>query len=184
MNQCQFASRNDYSYWLSTPEPMPMTMTPIYGQDIQRYISRCSVCESQTQVIAVHSQSMAVPDCPSEWDGLWIGYSFFMNTDAGAEGSGQPLSSPGSCLEDFRPNPFIECQGHGRCNYYSTAYSFWLATVEQHNQFRTPDSQTLKAGDLRSKISRCQVCIRRPTPRTAFGRPKRHVGSFNQTEQK
>ena len=86
------------------------------------------------------------------------------NTDAGAEGSGQPLSSPGSCLEDFRPNPFIECQGHGKCNYYTTAYSFWLATIEQTDQFRTPDSQTLKSGDLISKVSRCQVCIRRAIP--------------------
>ncbi len=77
-NVCHFASRNDYSYWLSTPEPMPMTMTPIYGKDIQRFISRCTVCESETQVIAVHSQSMNIPECPNGWDGLWIGYSFFM----------------------------------------------------------------------------------------------------------
>jgi integrin beta 8 len=55
-----------------------MTMTPIYGKDIQRFISRCTVCESETQVIAVHSQSMNIPDCPNGWDGLWIGYSFFM----------------------------------------------------------------------------------------------------------
>jgi len=163
-NVCHFASRNDYSYWLSTSEPMPMAMTPIYGREIQKFISRCSVCESETQVIAIHSQSMHIPDCPNGWEGLWIGYSFFMNTDAGAEGSGQPLSSPGSCLEDFRPNPFIECQGHGKCNYYTTAYSFWLATIEHNDQFRSPDSQTLKSGDLISKVSRCQVCIRKAVP--------------------
>lgn len=37
---CNYASRNDYSYWLSTPEPMPIMMTPILGLDISRYISR------------------------------------------------------------------------------------------------------------------------------------------------
>lgn len=37
---CNFASRNDYSYWLSTPEPMPMSMAPIAGDNIRPFISR------------------------------------------------------------------------------------------------------------------------------------------------
>ena len=37
---CEYAQRNDYSYWLNTPEPMPAMMTPITGVEIQRYISR------------------------------------------------------------------------------------------------------------------------------------------------
>lgn len=80
-NVCNFASRNDYSYWLSTPEPMPMNMQPIVGPTIRQFISRCSVCESSTQVIAIHSQNVAIPDCPNGWDGLWTGYSFFMVSD-------------------------------------------------------------------------------------------------------
>lgn len=39
-NVCNFASRNDYSYWLSTPEPMPMSMAPITGESIKPFISR------------------------------------------------------------------------------------------------------------------------------------------------
>lgn len=39
-NVCNFASRNDYSYWLSTPEPMPMSMAPISGENIRPFISR------------------------------------------------------------------------------------------------------------------------------------------------
>lgn len=39
-NVCNYASRNDYSYWLSTPEPMPMMMTPITGNELTRYVSR------------------------------------------------------------------------------------------------------------------------------------------------
>lgn len=39
-NVCNFASRNDYSYWLSTPEPMPMNMAPISGEGIKPFISR------------------------------------------------------------------------------------------------------------------------------------------------
>lgn len=82
------------------------------------------------------------------------------HTDAGAEGSGQSLVSPGSCLENFRATPFIECHGIGRCNYFTTAYSYWLATVEDRDMFRRPRQQTLKAGSLETRISRCTVCIR------------------------
>lgn len=39
-NVCNYASRNDYSYWLSTQEPMPMMMNPITGGELTRYISR------------------------------------------------------------------------------------------------------------------------------------------------
>lgn len=42
-NVCNFASRNDYSYWLTSPEPMPMSMAPITGESIKPFISR-SVC--------------------------------------------------------------------------------------------------------------------------------------------
>ena len=81
------------------------------------------------------------------------------HTAAGAEGGGQGLASPGSCLEDFRATPFIECNGpRGSCHYYANKYSFWLATIDHHQQFSRPVSQTLKAGELRTRISRCQVC--------------------------
>jgi len=39
-NVCHFAQNNDDSLWLSTAEPMPMTMTPIQGRDLMKYISR------------------------------------------------------------------------------------------------------------------------------------------------
>lgn len=77
-NVCDYANRNDYSYWLSTTEPMPMMMTPIPAPEVGRYISRCSVCEAPTRIIAVHSQSMDIPECPGGWEELWIGYSFLM----------------------------------------------------------------------------------------------------------
>lgn len=90
---------------------------------------------------------------------MWIGYSFVMHTAAGAQGGGQSLSSAGSCLEDFRATPFIECNGaRGTCHYFANKFSFWLTTIESEEQFRTPQPQTLKSGNLRSRVSRCQVC--------------------------
>lgn len=45
---------------------------------IEPYISRCAVCEAPSLTIAVHSQSDIIPDCPDNWESLWIGYSFVM----------------------------------------------------------------------------------------------------------
>lgn len=75
-NVCNYASRNDKSYWLSTSAPIPMM--PVAELDIPQFISRCVVCDSPTNVIAVHSQTDQVPDCPNGWSGLWLGYSFAM----------------------------------------------------------------------------------------------------------
>lgn len=83
------------------------------------------------------------------------------HTAAGAEGGGQSLASPGSCLEDFRATPFIECNGaRGTCHYFANKLSFWLATIEESDQFVTPRKQTLKKGNLLQRVSRCQVCVR------------------------
>jgi integrin beta 8 len=159
-NRCTFSSRNDYSYWLSTAEPMTPSMSPVTGAQLRDYVSRCSVCEAPAQVMAVHSQSSVVPDCPQGWRDLWTGYSFAMHTGAGADGTGQPLHSAGSCLEEFRVSPFIECHGRGTCNYYATTLSFWLATLDRARLFDKPIPATLKAGTLHDKVSRCTVCMR------------------------
>lgn len=159
-NQCNYADREEFSYWLSTTEPMPMSMAPIPAPQVGRYISRCSVCEAPTRAIAVHSQTMAIPQCPGGWEELWIGYSFLMHRDVGNGGGGQSLVSPGSCLEEFRIRLFIECRSKGTCNYFSTATTFWLTTIKDYEMFRKPIPQTLKT-DHTSRVSRCVVCLRR-----------------------
>ncbi|KAM9789368.1 uncharacterized protein ACB057_011992 [Neosynchiropus ocellatus] len=156
-SNCRYASRNDYSYWLSTEAALPPSMVSISGAGLANYISRCAVCEATSNVIAVHSQTTLVPECPRGWESLWAGYSFVMQTGAGSEGSAQPLISPGSCLEHFRQVPFIECHGRGTCNYYPDSYSYWLASVNPI-MFSKPTPQTVKGPTLRSIISRCRVC--------------------------
>uniref|UniRef100_A0A8D3ACV6 Collagen IV NC1 domain-containing protein n=1 Tax=Scophthalmus maximus TaxID=52904 RepID=A0A8D3ACV6_SCOMX len=145
---CRYASRNDYSYWLSTNETLPASVPFISGQLLESYISRCTVCEARANVIAIHSQTSYVPDCPSGWDRLWLGFSFVMETGVGAEGSGQPLASPGSCLEYFRKIPFIECHGRGTCNYYTDSYSYWLAALNPNDMFRYATPLTTRSGTL------------------------------------
>uniref|UniRef100_A0A4W5NRT1 Collagen IV NC1 domain-containing protein n=2 Tax=Hucho hucho TaxID=62062 RepID=A0A4W5NRT1_9TELE len=157
---CRYASRNDYSYWLSTDEAMPSDMALISGGSLESYVSRCAVCETKANIIAVHSQTNQIPVCPQGWLSLWAGYSFVMQTGAGAEGSGQPLASPGSCLEEFRKIPFIECHGRGTCNYYTDSYSYWLASLDPKNMFSKPRPQTVKGDCPGNIVSRCQVCMK------------------------
>jgi hypothetical protein len=87
-----------------------------------------------------------------------------MVAGAGKTGAGQSLSSSGSCLEEFRPKPFIECQGaRGTCHFFSDKFSFWLTTIDETKMFTTQQPQTLikdKGDDLKSRVSRCRVCIR------------------------
>ena len=78
-NVCNYASRNDKSYWLSTSAAVPMM--PVAEMEIIPFISRCAVCDVPANVIAVHSQTLQIPDCPQGWDGLWIGFSFAMVRD-------------------------------------------------------------------------------------------------------
>ncbi|XP_056149885.1 collagen alpha-2(IV) chain-like [Lampris incognitus] len=157
---CHYSSRNDKSYWLSTTAPIPMM--PFSGQEIISHVSRCVVCETLSPAVAVHSQHYTAPQCPPGWRSLWTGYSFLMHTGAGDEGGGQSLTSSGSCLRDFRTHPFIECQGaRGTCQYFANLYSFWLTTVNQPEQFLTPQPGTIKAAEQqRQRASRCHVCTR------------------------
>ncbi|GAA6080219.1 collagen alpha-5(IV) chain, partial [Tachysurus ichikawai] len=116
-------------------------------------------CEAPGNVIAFHSQNNTIPSCPFGWQSLWQGYSYVMQTGVGSEGSGQPLSSPGSCLANFQRIPFIECHGRGTCNYYSDSYSYWLAALDPSQMFSKPASRILNDDDP-SIISRCSVCMK------------------------
>ena len=74
--RCNLASRNDYSYWLSASNLIPMM--PVDNDAVEPHISRCSVCATPGPVIAVHSQDQTIPACPPGWQGIWHGYSFVM----------------------------------------------------------------------------------------------------------
>lgn len=182
-NVCSYAENNDDSIWLTTGEPMPMSMTPIPAREMEKYVSRCAVCETTTKLIALHSQSMEIPDCPQGWEEAWIGYSYYMQTSDTHGNSHQNLISPGSCLEEFRAQPVIECHGRGTCNIYDGITSYWLSVIEDHEQFKKPRPQTLKA-DQTSKVSRCTVC--RKMDRSFRARPTQpsipNASAFSQRE--
>lgn len=168
-NSCHYASRNDYSYWLSTNEPMSSSMAPFEAQELPRHLSRCAVCESPTPVFAIHSQSQRVPSCPDGYDLLWTGYSFVFTSADGGRGDQQSLQSPGSCLEKYHDRPYFHCKDHSHCNYYPNMMTFYLATLDDSNGFEKPKLRTLKAGTQRQYISRCAVCHANLFKQTASG---------------
>lgn len=73
---CQYASRNDFTYWLAGDVQQPMM--PISNVAIEPFISRCVVCQAPDINMAVHSQDVSLPDCPTGYESLWSGYSFMM----------------------------------------------------------------------------------------------------------
>merc|ERR1712184_90342 len=91
---------------------------------------------------AVHSQQERVPTCPNNWESMYEGYSFIMNTGRGQGGCGQPLDSAGSCLEHFRQTPFVQVNSRGECEFHPTSHSFWLTTSTNRNDFDAPSSNT------------------------------------------
>ncbi|KAK0147057.1 Collagen alpha-2(IV) chain [Merluccius polli] len=157
---CRYSGRNDKSYWLSTTNHIPMM--PFSGREIGLHVSRCVVCEASAPTAAFHSQDRTPPACPPGWRSLWTGYSFLLHTGVGDDGGGQSLTSTGSCLEDFRTHPFVECQGaRGTCFYFGHLHSFWLTTVSPEEQFAAPKTGTIKAAEQqRQSASRCHVCTR------------------------
>ncbi len=51
-------------------------------------------------------------------------------------------------------------------NVTSVIADAWFPRVtEPDRMFKQPVQQTLKAGDVRSRVSRCVVCMRAPHPR-------------------
>lgn len=62
------------------PTPLKISIKPyyIFIPLAGKYTSRCSVCELPAKAIAVHSQSISIPDCPLGWSSMWIGYTFIM----------------------------------------------------------------------------------------------------------
>lgn len=155
---CRHASRNGKSYWLTTSEAIPAMA--IRTEDVEPHISKCAACEAPANVFALHSQTSDIPACPSNYKTLWLGFSFLQHTSEGDGGGGQDLMSPGSCLEDFRATPFIECTGgRGTCQYFSNSLSFWLRTIDSSKEFTDPQLSAFK-GRLsgRAQVSRCSVC--------------------------
>ncbi|KAI0224385.1 Collagen alpha-2(IV) chain [Lamellibrachia satsuma] len=156
-NVCRYASRTATSFWLASQEPVPMM--PVGAQSLMKYVGRCSVCQAPGPLLTVHSQNIVLPDCPRGWHPLWSGYSFVMHA-VGAMGGGQSLASPGSCLEKFRLNPYIECNSRGECHFFSDKFSFWLVSITgPTNHHLNLQGQTFRAEQLLDKIGRCRVCM-------------------------
>lgn len=70
-NVCNFASRNDYSYWLTSPEPMPMSMAPVTGQSIKPFISRFVLFCDQNRSLSSFARTVRSRVCSSQMCGVW-----------------------------------------------------------------------------------------------------------------
>lgn len=151
---CDFSTGSDWSYWLSS---QTVDEGRVSGALTEARVSRCAVCEAPVTTMAVHSQTAEVPSCPEGWNSLWSGYSFMTSFGGGGSATSmQDLSSPGSCLEKFRPMPFLECQNDGSCEYFTASdYSYWMST-------QTVDEPRVSGAAMEARVGRCSVCAKTP----------------------
>lgn len=154
--------------WLSTTSPKPDGGSlPTANETILDHVSRCVVCEASSMVIAVHSQSTGIPDCPVSWHALWEGYSYAMLASSGSGGE-QPLSTSGSCLENFVPSLTIQCESDAQCQFQHVI-GYWVKAAEPTEDVTTTESviahppSSHDAAEEQAwnwHVSRCVVCSR------------------------
>lgn len=46
----------------------------------EKFVARCSVCEVEAKVLAVHSGSTELPPCPEAWETIWTGFTYLTGT--------------------------------------------------------------------------------------------------------
>jgi collagen type IV alpha len=96
----------------------------------------------------------------SEYFLIYFFVSIKQHRGSGADGGGQSLQSPGSCLESFRTTPFIECSAMGKCQFTQQKISFWLSVINDYDQFNMPSMKTTQDANSRQRVSRCRVCMK------------------------
>ena len=105
----------------------------------------------QTTVVAIHTYTAGnTPSCPSGWNTLWTGYSFFMADGGAGISFGSDMGKSGSCLKKFIPVPILECGSSSVCNNITPGdYGYWLSTN---------GSNTGEILALNAPIRTCAVC--------------------------
>ena len=113
-----------------------------------------------TTIIAVHSQTNLIPDCPTGWDSLWAGYSFLQTGIGYYVHADADLGKSGSCMKIFRSTMPLECNGEGNtCSYVTLEdHDDWLVNTNS-----LPNPGVLITSNLESYLSRCRVCERPAT---------------------
>lgn len=71
---CSYTSNYKRTVWLPITDSIPSNLKKT---ELKQYVSRCAVCEIPLNVLVVHSQTNNEAICPTNWEELWHGYSFF-----------------------------------------------------------------------------------------------------------
>lgn len=123
-----------------------------------------SSSDSNYFIVARHSFSTTAPSCPAGWDSLWTGFSF-MGVASDDDWNGTiDMGSSGSCMEEFKPIPFIECSnGASDCDYVTGHdFALWLRTYGPPGGMSStpsiPSGTWSTMPDMLARVSRCSVC--------------------------
>lgn len=97
-----------------------------------------------------HSQGVNIPECPTNTNKMWEGYSL-ASSIGGGRSVGQDLGQAGSCLLRFSTMPYMFCDTSNVCSYAeNNDDSLWLSTAEPMPMAMTP----IPAREITNFISR------------------------------
>ncbi len=64
------------SRWYAANDVESLSSSDEGESKYRKMVSRCSVCEVERTLLAVHSGSTHNPECPPRWNTLWSGFSY------------------------------------------------------------------------------------------------------------
>merc|ERR1712071_77746 len=141
---CSHGVRTDKAFYLANEQNPDFAIKPESNlDDLIGYVSRCSVCGGSSKILARHSFTSDVPECPEGFHEIWEGYSYLMVTSSGASGGGQTLASAGSCV------------------FYINNIDYWLAQNPDISQPGMWGMGNVYSGIneiLDMGVARCAVC--------------------------
>lgn len=137
-----------------------------FGDDGDAGACGCTVrttgkCNCDTHIFVVHSQTDAIPECPSNHLAVWSGYSLLSLT-AGFVVTEQDLGDTGSCVERFDIMAMMACQGNDVCRQaVRTERSYWLVNSDLEDP---PLKPMADIDSITPYISRCVACMGTQAP--------------------
>lgn len=103
-------------------------------------------------MIAVHSQSVAIPECPLGQQKLWEGFSL-LAINSNGQSAQVRLGKPESCMTHFQLGLSTSCSISGTCaESQRNDRSYWLVS---NNSLGV---EPLLEADMAEMVSRCVVC--------------------------
>ena len=124
-------------------------------------VSRCTVCETKTIPMTMHSIHMGSNKlkCPAGYNPIHFGYGYLgVFSQQTQKPLQQQFSSSGSCLTNLIPKSTLECSVDG-CTATDSSKSIWLEMVSITHYYKVNYIYFIKNSETGNEVAECAVCL-------------------------